>query len=141
MRASIRWGLRSTQDIFPRRYREGAGGCDARFLCAVEQLKECTPDYHTACVKRIHDAYCLTLSEDEVGNRQALYKAHRYMGDGSNHAYPSKEQFSAWAIKSASGGGETAALVPAIDHRGLMGVAAEEDKVRPMNTSFQVAAR
>ena len=66
----------------------------------------------------MHAIYSVWLSEDEVGNRSALYKARRYMGDDSEHTYPSQEQMPFMSVKSASGGGVTAPLVPTVGEGG-----------------------
>ena len=113
---------------------------DAVSATAVDQLKEVTTSYMTECHARVYDCYRLRMEEDMVGNRAALYKAHRYLGDGSEHVYPSKEQFPLQAIKNSSGGGMSLPLVPTVNSSGHLGVATQESEVQVMRHSYVTAA-
>ena len=76
-----------------------------------------------------------------MGNRSALFKARRYMGDDSEHTYPSQEQMSYMSVKSASGGGVTAPLAPTVGGDGHLVVAPTEGAAPNATTSFHVAAQ
>ena len=81
------------------------------------------------------------LSEDEVGNRNALYKARRYLGIDSEHTYPSQEQMPYMSVKSASGGGVTAPLAPTVDQEGKVVVVPTEGSAPNATTAYHVAAQ
>ena len=91
--------------------------------------------------RQVHTIYSVWMSEDEVGNRSALYKARRYMGDESEHVYPSQEQMPYMGVKNASGGGVTDRLAPHVGADGKIEVAPTEGDVPNATTSFHVAAQ
>ena len=89
----------------------------------------------------MHAIYSVWLSEDEVGNRSALFKARLFMGDESEHTYPSEEQMSYMSVKSASGGGATAPLALTVDQGGPIVVAPTEGIAPTATTAYHVAAQ
>ncbi len=90
---------------------------------------------------QVQAIYSVRLDEAEVGNRTALYKATRFMGLDSDHAYPSQEQMPYMAVKNASGGGVTDPLVPTVDASGVLGVAPKEAAAPNAAHSYHVATQ
>ena len=92
-----------------------------------------------ATVPQVYEVYKLYLPEDEVGNRAALFKAQKYMGDDSDHVYPSAEQMPFMAVKDAAGGGSAAKLESAVDDKGRWVVEPTEGEAPATKSSFHVA--
>ena len=71
----------------------------------LETNKECTPTYEQGRHAKIVGFYNIELGEDEHGNRNALYKANKWMGPSSSHHYPSPDQMHFMKLVNAQGGG------------------------------------
>jgi hypothetical protein len=83
--------------------------------------------------------YKIALGEEEHGNRNALYKANKYMGPISSHQYPSPEQMHFMKLLSAIGGGGIAPLVGQVSASGGFGLAPGVDDPVDATNAYAVA--
>ena len=95
---------------------------DAQERAKLESTKEVPTTHEQARHAAIYDLYKLNLREDEVGNRNAQYKANTHMGPDSTNQYPSVDMFPYMSIRDAQGGGKALPLETKVGDDGVFGV-------------------
>ena len=105
----------------------------------LESSKECSTTYEQQRRAVIVSLYKIALGEEEHGNRNALYKANKFMGPTSSHQYPSPEQMHFMKLLSAIGGGSVAPLVGQVSASGGFGLAPGVDDPVDAANAYAVA--